>query len=138
MPAWLAFSILTVVFWSCWGLQSKLAVEQVSPWMNQVLFPLGLMPPVLWLMASGKAPSSTRWKSGGFFSFLTGILGGAGNVTFYLAIQQGRSLTVVVVLTSLFPLVTVLLARLVLKESISRAQMCGLVLSVTAIVLLGL
>lgn len=138
MPAWLALSVLTIFLWGCWGLQSKLAMDKVSPWMNQALFPLGLLPPALWLAATGKAPSGPRWKGGAFFSFLTGILGGAGNIAFYLAIVQGGKVSIVVVLTSLFPLVTVLLARLVLKESISRPQACGLVLSVVAIILLGL
>jgi bacterial/archaeal transporter family protein len=138
MPAWLALSILTVLLWGFWGLQSKLAVDHVSPWMNQALFPLGLLPPAIWVVAAGKAPSSPMWRGGAFYSFLTGILGGTGNITFYLAIALGGKISIVVALTSLFPLVTVILARLVLRESISRAQGFGLVLSVVAIILLGL
>lgn len=138
LPLWLALSVLTIVLWGAWGLQSKLAVDRVSPWMNQVLFPLGLAPIAFGLVVSGQAKASPQWKSGAFYSFITGILGGAGNVTFYLAMVQGGKVSIVVPLTSLFPLVTVLLARVVLRETISKAQWMGLGLSVVAIVLLGM
>lgn len=137
MTRWLVFSIATILLWGFWGLQSKLAVDRVSPWMNQVLFPAGLLPPVIWLAASGRMAASAQWRWGAFYGFLTGILGGAGNVAFYLAIARGGKVSIVVALTSLFPLVTVILARLVLRESISRPQAMGLVLSIVAIILIG-
>lgn len=58
---------------------------------------------------------------------LCGPLGAAATGTFLLATQQGF-LTVAAVLASLYPASTVLLAALVLKEHVHRAQGVGLVL----------
>ena len=52
MPAWLWLSLLTIFLWGGWGLQSKLIAERISPWMNQVLFTLGLLPLVVWILFS--------------------------------------------------------------------------------------
>ena len=58
---------------------------------------------------------------------LCGPLGAVATGTFLLATQQGL-LTVAAVLASLYPASTVLLAALVLKEHVHRAQGVGLVL----------
>ncbi|MFM6975106.1 MAG: EamA family transporter [Agromyces sp.] len=67
----------------------------------------------------------------------SGLLLGAGNAVFVLALQAG-SLALVSVLVGLYPLSTILLARFVLKEHLSRVQWSGVVLALAAAVLLGL
>lgn len=56
-----------------------------------------------------------------------GPVGAVAGLAFYLATSQGL-LTVAAVLTSLYPAVTILLAVLLLKERIGRAQGVGLLL----------
>ena len=68
---------------------------------------------------------------------LTGICGGLGNVTFYLALSRGKA-SVIVPMVGLAPLITVVLAVVVLKESINRAQAVGVVLAVISIYLLSI
>lgn len=65
-----------------------------------------------------------------------GSLGGAANLLFLAATGRGQ-LAVVAVLTSLYPAVTVLLARTVLHESWARVQAVGLVLAVLAVGLIS-
>jgi len=58
-------------------------------------------------------------------------------VTFYLALSRGKA-SVVVPMVGLAPLMTVVLALVVLKESINRAQVVGVVLALLSIYLLSI
>jgi transporter family protein len=136
-PAWLWYSLLTIVFWGAWGLQSKLIVERISPWMNQVLFPLGLLPLMGWMLLSKRSREGSNKKLGAVHAFVTGILGAAGNIAFYVALERGGSVSVVVPLTCLFPVVTVIAARFVLREKLTGCQIAGLALALVSIWLLG-
>jgi drug/metabolite transporter (DMT)-like permease len=64
-----------------------------------------------------------------------GLLGGTANLVFLAATGRGQ-LAIVAVLTSLYPAVTVLLARVCLAERWTRLQAVGLVTAAAAVVLL--
>jgi bacterial/archaeal transporter family protein len=131
-------SILTVLLWGLWGLESKFIVDRISPWMNQVLFSLGLLPPVIWMLLSKNLHRTSGSKrAGAFFGFFTGVLGGTGNIALYLALARGGKASIVVPLVGLAPLITVILALLWLKESLNRAQWFGVFLAVVSIYLLS-
>jgi transporter family protein len=138
IPAWLGYSILTVLLWGMWGIQSKVVVEHVSPWVNQVLFPLGLVPVTAVLLASPGLRAKAQWGRGAAYGLLTGILGGAGNIAFFLSLERGGSASVVVPLTCLAPLVTVLLATVLLRETLTRWQLSGIPVALAAIYLLSI
>jgi transporter family protein len=137
MPAWLAYTLLTVVLWGAWGFESKLLVNRTSPYTGQILFTAGLVVPVVCVLMSPKRFAGSRRKLGFSIAFLTGLLGGLGNVGFFVALEKGNA-SVVVPLTSLSPLVTVLVGVLVLKEKLRRPQQIGLALALVAIYLLSL
>ncbi len=138
MPAWLLYSLLTVIFWGAWGIQSKLIVDRISPWMNQVLFPLGLLPIMAGMLLSKRVREGSDKKKGVWWAIITGVLGAAGNIAFYVALERGGKVSVVVPLTCLFPLVTVLVAYFVLKERLAPAQVTGLAVALVAIYLLSI
>ncbi len=68
---------------------------------------------------------------------LTGIFDTGSNVLFLLATNLG-DLSIVAVLSSLYPAITVVLARFVLDEAMSRTQLAGLAGAITASVLIAL
>jgi transporter family protein len=47
MPAWLAYSLLTIVVWGTWGVVSKIAANGVDADTNQIFFTIGLLPLLL-------------------------------------------------------------------------------------------
>jgi drug/metabolite transporter (DMT)-like permease len=65
-----------------------------------------------------------------------GVLDVAANLFYLLATQRGL-LSLVAVLTSMYPVTTVVLARFVLNERLSRVQLAGLLLAVAGIAALA-
>lgn len=68
---------------------------------------------------------------------LTGVLDIAANVLFGLASTTGL-LSIAAVISSLYPIVTVLLARVVLRERLGRLQQLGTILALSGAGLIGL
>jgi uncharacterized membrane protein len=68
---------------------------------------------------------------------MVGVLGAGASISYFLSTQAGL-LSIVAVLTALYPAATVLLARIVLDEPITRRQSVGLGLAGIAVVLIVL
>lgn len=139
MPRWLAFSLLTILVWGAWGGVSKVASNGVDANTNQVFFTFGLLPLILIMWRSSRVRTMQEGRSIGIaWAFLTGILGGTGNIAFFHALVIGGKASIVSPVTALFPLVTVILAVAFLHERIGTAQKIGLVLALGAIYLLSM
>ncbi|HXR78884.1 MAG TPA: DMT family transporter [Bryobacteraceae bacterium] len=132
-------SFLTVLLWGAWGLQSKIIVDRISPWANQALFSLGLAPLLLWpLLSKNLHCSRGSARRGALYGFITGLLGGVGNIAMYLALARGGKASIVIPVVGLAPLVTVVLAFFVLKETLNRVQILGLAAAAVSIYLLSI
>jgi len=136
VPLWLRYTLLTALLWGLWGFDSKLLVDRTSPYAGQILFTAGLAVPVSFVLLSKRRFAGERPRAGLAFAVLTGLLGGLGNLAFFAALERG-SASVVVPLTSLSPLVTVLVGVAALKESMRPRQWFGVVLALLAIYLLS-
>jgi bacterial/archaeal transporter family protein len=141
LPVWLLWSLATIVLWGTWGLVSKIASTGVDAYVNQLLYTAGLAPLLVFVAWSVRQQSGTEKRGGRgrgvFWAFLTGILGGVGNIAFFQALVTGGKASVVAPVTALFPMVTVLLALVFLKERLGRKQWAGLALAFVAIYLLS-
>jgi len=135
MPRWLSFSLITIALFGVWGFVSTVITKEVSPLTVQVLSTIGLLPVALILGFSQNLRKGTNFGAGIALATLTGVLGGSGNVALYKALQIGGEGSVVVPLTGMYPLVTVILARFLLKERLNRIQTLGIGLALFAIYL---
>lgn len=141
MPRWLLWSLATIVLWGTWGLVSKVASGGIDAYFNQLLYTAGILPLlvfVAWTVRRNKAGERREGRTAGaLWAFLTGILGGVGNIAFFEALVKGGNASVVAPVTALFPMVTVLLALIFLRERLGRVQWVGLGLAFFAIYLLS-
>src|SRR5579884_3241924 len=77
---WMINSILTVFLWGAWGLESKFVADRISPFLNQVVFSVGLLPPLIWIFFSKNLRRTSGVpRKGASYGLLTGFLGGTGN-----------------------------------------------------------
>jgi drug/metabolite transporter (DMT)-like permease len=88
------------------------------------------------LLAVRRAPAVRFAAAGVLVALVGGVADLGGNLFFVLASQAGE-LSVVVVLSSLYPVVTALLARLVLHERLGPLRLAGVALSITGVILIG-
>ncbi len=141
LPLWLHWSMAISIRGGMCGLGSKIASAGVDAYANQVLYTVGLAPLMIfvaWTVHKHSAADAREGRrTGVFWAFLTGILGGAGNLAFFHALVKGGNASVVAPVTALFPMVTVLLALIFLKERLGRVQWVGLALAFVAIYLLS-
>jgi drug/metabolite transporter (DMT)-like permease len=75
--------------------------------------------------------AGARW-----LAVLTGVSGGAGTILYFLATHAGL-LAVTAVLTSLYPAVTIVLARLLLGERLTAVRLAGLCLAAASVGLIA-
>ena len=71
-------------------------------------------------------------------SIAGGALNGLGAWTSFRALESGGKASIVISLISLYPLLTVLLAVLLLGERLSGMQMTGALVAIAAAILLSL
>ena len=138
IPAWLVYSILTLVLWGVWGVTSKAISDDIDAYTNQVLFALGAAPLLLLVAFSPRLKGGANRARGMSLAFITGILGGTGNIAFFKSLIAGGKASVVVPATSLSPLVTVLVGYFILKERLTTLQKAGFALALVSIYLLSL
>ncbi|MFM2385121.1 MAG: hypothetical protein RL166_995, partial [Actinomycetota bacterium] len=69
-------------------------------------------------------------------TILAGVMDSTANILFLNAMRAGE-LTIVAVLTALYPLGTIILARIFLKEKIAKVQLAGVLLALSCSALLA-
>jgi uncharacterized membrane protein len=134
---WFWYSIVCVLCWGGWAMLSKIGSQEIPPDTMQFLFTIGTVPIGLALLIArrGKLEKNPR---GITYGVLNGILSGVGGLTLFAAYHTNGNTAVITVATSLYPIVTVLLAVLILRERLGLRQVFGLVFAAISIVILSL
>src|SRR6185503_19020067 len=129
MARWLAYSLLAIAMWGGWGLLGKLT--KLDEWLMTALSTIGVVAVALALLASPRLRTGTNLRRGVAVAFVTGIFGNLGNLAFLKALKLGEA-SLVAPYTALYPIVTVILARLILHERMNRVQAAGFLLALVA------
>jgi drug/metabolite transporter (DMT)-like permease len=137
MPKWLIYSSISMLIWAMWSLLSPVASRDLSGSMIQVLSSVGLIPCALLLLFSKSLRTYTHLGRGLGLALATGLMAGLGNVMLYNALNSGGPASLVFPITSMAPLIPVLLAPILFKEKIRGLQMFGIGVALIAILLLN-
>lgn len=138
----LTFAVLAFFAWGVWSLTSKVAVEAVSAG-NLFGFYIisALTAPVIYAWArrvrpvksAKESPTAAAWTLAGFALALNVF--GAFAYTYAL---EGGNASLVVPVTSAYPIVTAMIAVAVLKERVSWPQALALLTVVSGLVMIGI
>jgi uncharacterized membrane protein len=133
IPRWLLWSLFAVLCWGIWAIVFQLIGAALTPAQSQALSTLGLLPVLIALGFSKKLVATGNRRRGIVLAFVAGMLVCLGNIAYYRAFTAGGKASTIVPLTALYPLVTIVLAMLLLRERLSAVQFVGIGLSLAAI-----
>jgi transporter family protein len=135
IPVWLWYALLGIFWWGLWGFLSKIGSDVAGPMQMQILFTLGMIPVAIGMLLQ------MRWKvdrdgGGVAYGLLCGIATGLGTLGYYAALRE-QNASVVTPVTGLFPVLTVVLAFIVLRERLNKVQLGGMLLALASIAILS-
>jgi bacterial/archaeal transporter family protein len=135
-PRWLIYALLCIFWWGIFGFLSKIGSDKLPPGQVQIWFTFGTFPLLVPALLRSRVRVGTD-KLGVTYGTLTGFLAGIGNLALFAALENGKA-SIVGPVTTLYPLVSVILAVIVLQERTNRWQFIGVILAVAAIFILSL
>jgi uncharacterized membrane protein len=137
MQTWLVFAMLALVLWGVTGVTQKLSTNRISSERSFLWF--------CWAMVALSAVvllvAHLHWGLGRMVvlcSIAGGALNGLGAWTSFRALESGGKASIVISLISLYPLLTVALAVILLGERLTWMQTAGAVVAISAAILLSL
>jgi bacterial/archaeal transporter family protein len=116
---------------------SKLGSRDLSAAVMQYLYAWGTVPVGVALLASRRFKMEKSSK-GIFYGVANGLLSSLGNLALLAAYRSGGNTAVITTATSLYPMITVVLAIAVLRERLTRMQVMGLAFATAAMVIFSL
>jgi drug/metabolite transporter (DMT)-like permease len=136
MSNWLLLSILALICWGITGNTQKLSTNYVSTQFSFLGFALAFVPIAILTMLVlpvERAVSPQVLALG----VLGGVLNSFGALTSFAAFEAGAKSSIAVPIMYLYPLLTVILARIFLHEEITAAHWAGILLAPVAAWLLS-
>lgn len=134
---WFIYSLITLILWGLWGFILKLSYKSLS-WVEVYFLSVSasfILSLIVFLINKGY--SKLSHSSALFLPLIAGLCASIGAIFFNKALEKSE-LSLIVVLTSLYPAVTIILAVLFLGERLGLHQVIGIILAVVAIVLLSI
>lgn len=136
MVQWLQYALLALLFYGLWGFFPKLATMYLSSKEIIIYEVFGIA--FAALFTTLLLPGKLHWNTKGVtFAVLTGLTGMVGTFFFLQALRHGKA-SVVILLTSLYPMISVILALILLREALSLRQLLAGALAICSLILFAL
>ena len=135
MRQWLFPTFGAFILWGLWSFIPKITTRYISP-KSAILYEVvgGIVVAVVVLISMRFKPDIHPVGIG--LALTTGILGFSGALLFLYAVSKGP-VSLVAVLSALYPVITVLLSVMILKEAISMKQWLGIALGLVSMLLIA-
>lgn len=137
MHLWLVFSIVALVLWGITGITQKLSTNRITSERSFLWFCWAMVALSAAVFAFARPHASLGTLVIGC-SIAGGTLNGLGAWTSFRALESGGKASIVISLISLYPLLTVVLAVLLLGERLTLMQTAGAILAIGAAILLSI
>lgn len=136
MGDWFIFAIIALIMWGLWGFFPKLATNYINPKSVLIFQAIGSIFVTAPILISVNFRPEMHIK-GIAFAVLAGIAGAIGGLFFLYSISKGEA-SIVVPTTALYPIITIILAFLILKEPITLKQGIGIIFALIAMILFSI
>jgi len=130
-------SIIATIFWGLWSILMKMALKYAE-WHQVFLF--SSIPGIFIAIAMFLTFKTSKIETNSpaiYYSILAGVLGALGTIAFNIALKSGKA-SIIVPLTSLYPIITIIIAKIFLREQITSLQGLGILLAIISIFLLSI
>ena len=133
---WLLYALVTTAFWGIWGAFIEIPEKAGFPaTLGYIIWSLTMIPCAI------VALSLIRWKPetdkrSVFLGMVVGMLGAGGQLILFEALREGPAY-IVFPLISLFPVLTIILSVVFLKEKTTKRHWSGIILALIAAVFLA-
>jgi uncharacterized membrane protein len=133
---WLFYAIVTTIFWGIWGAFIEIPEKNGFPaTMGYIAWSITMVPCAIVALAAIKWKAETDKRSV-FLGMLIGLLGAGGQLILFQALRQGPAY-IVFPFISLFPVLTIGLSVIFLKEKTNKKHWVAIFMAVLAAVLLA-
>ncbi len=136
MKEWVPYSALAILIWGLWAFFPKMATNCLEPKTAFIFEVIGGVVTGLFVFFFMRPELGGAEIRGIIPAMLTGMMGYLGLLCFMYAIKDGK-LCVVAPLTALYPVVSLALAIIFLRERINLVQFAGIILAVVSVVLIS-
>lgn len=134
--SWILYASLLVLFWGVWGAFSS---EPNSRWdyPNEMIYIIWAFTMLIPMYFSMRGNKWDRRPVAAMYGLIAGLTGAGGQLLLFQALANGPAY-LVFPLVSLSPVITVLMAMVLLRERITPLAVVGVVAALVAIVLLSI
>ncbi len=134
---WIFLSICALLCYGGWGVFNGMAARtNVDPLLLVFFSSIGYLVVGLIALTIGNFDLNSVPIKGVIYAMCVGLATGLGGLFLLMSMQQGGTVSIVVALTATYPLMTLIINYAIFNGLLNIRQICGMMLSVIAVILM--